>query len=100
MMFDLGFSEEFFMGEGYDYCVLPPKTELPTSVLQALVSMHPKDWAVYCRTVLDVEPDAEAALPMAMRQVRRVNSCTSLTPPVEVLIGEGWALLVYDKAEL
>jgi len=96
-MFDLDFSEEFFMGEGYDYCALPEPSETPTSVLQAFVSMHPDDWVTYCRDVVDVMPGTEAALPTAMRHVRKVNSCTTLTPPVEVCAGGGYVLLVYPS---
>lgn len=96
-MFDLDFAEEFFFGEGYDYCTLPEPSETPTTVLQALVSMHPDDWAAYCRDVVGVEPDTEAALPMAMRHVRSVNACTSPASPVAVQAGGGYVLLVYPS---
>lgn len=96
-MFDLEFGDDFFFGKGYDYCTLPAASETPTSLLQALVSMHPDDWDAYCREVVKVGPETEAALPMAIRHIRRINSCTSLSHPVEVHIGQGWTILVYNR---
>lgn len=97
-MFDLDFTETFFFGKGYDYYTLPEPSETPTCVLQALVSMHPDDWAAYCLMVLEVHGDAECTLSDAMGKVREVCTCTSPRSPVEVWLDpEGdWRVLVYD----
>lgn len=96
----LDFDETFVMGDGHDFHNLPPKTELPTSVLQALVSLHPEDWSAYCRKVLDVEPDSGAAFRMAIAHVRKVNYCEGVPPLVLVHIGDGWSVYVYAEDEL
>lgn len=98
MAFDLSFSEEFFTGT-VDY---PERSETPTSVLQALVSMEPAEWAEYCREHLNgVDPDAECAARAALKRVREVNTCTDLRSPVEVwLEPEGYySVRVYDSRD-
>jgi len=98
MVFALDFAEDFFVGS-YDLYFLPPPSETPTCVLQALTSMHPDDWEDYCRKVLRTEPRTDAATyKLALDHVRRVNSCFCVTSPVEVSAGDGWVLLVYDPA--
>lgn len=102
MAFDLSFTQEFFFGEGYDYDNPPPKSELPTSVLQALVSMDRLDWEDYCQEELHVGSEASTALPRAMKRIRGVDTCTSLSSPVEVwLEGQGhWTLMVYSARDV
>jgi len=67
------------------------------------VSMHPDDWADYCRSVLGIEPTASGAFSEAMNKIKEVNSCTSVwRVPVEVwLEPEGyWSVLVYDSERI
>lgn len=85
MSYGLSFSPEFYYGEGYDYCNLPPQTDQPKSLLQALVSMPTNEWERYCDEVLRTDPDTDMALVEAMTMAREtVNTCSNLTTPVEV----------------
>ena len=100
MSFSLSFTEEFYTGEGYSYDEPPPESETPTSVLQALVSMHPDDCAEYCRSVVKVEPDDSTAYRAAIKYIREtVDTCTDIRSPVEVWLDPDgfWTVLVYDS---
>jgi hypothetical protein len=99
MAFELSFSDEFFYGEDCDfYDRRPAKTDRPTSVLQALVSMSGRRWMEMAREVFGEDSGEDVGYPEVMDRIRETNTCSDLRSPVEVWIDEdGWyRVSVYD----
>ena len=85
MAFGLSFAEEFFYGEDWEH-----KSDRPTSVAQALYSMPEDRWNEMCREVFDCDPEY-VDVDTVMEKVWETDTCTDLTPPVEVWIdSEGY----------
>ena len=102
MPFELSFAEDFFCSEGYDdLCDHPPKSDRPTSIMQALVSMSPQRWMEMVREVFGAERADEVSYREVMNHIKVVNTCSDLRSPVEVWIdGEGWfRVSVYENRE-
>lgn len=100
MAFELSFTDEFFFGEDCDfYDRLPTKSDRPTSVLQALVSMEGKEWTEMAMEVFGKDRAEYVEYHDVMGKIRETNTCSDLRPPVEVWIDEGgWhRVSVYDK---
>lgn len=87
-MFDLGFDETFFMGEGYSLDgPYPDRSGEPQSVLQALLSLDDSEVAEI-REALSMEPETsyDGFVAKALRAVRETDTCRDLSSPVEVWI--------------
>jgi hypothetical protein len=98
MSFDLSFSQEFLYGEGYSIDEPPPRSDKPTSVLQALVSLSDEELEELRESVgIDILVSYDTAIAEIFDRVRETNTCTNLRSPVEVWIDpKGWhTLLVY-----
>jgi len=96
MAFELGFSESFFWGDDEDERYT--KRQRPTNVASALVSMSQHNWKRMCKQVFNCEP-AYVDIETAIAKIQETNTCTDLTPPVEVWIDkEGyWTVKVWNK---
>ena len=91
MPFELSFSDEFFFGEDGDhYDRLPAKTDRPTSVLQALVSMSGGRWMEMAREEFGEDRAEDVGYHEVMARIRETNTCSDLRSPVEVWIDDDW----------
>ncbi len=106
MSYELSFTENFFTGFNLD----PDRSDKPTSVLQALVSLPDKAYLTICREVLSYNSDfvddtlrdsCKEIYGDIIKEIRAVNTCSTLTSPVEVWLDvEGcFTVLVYRTAE-
>jgi hypothetical protein len=86
-MMCLSFSEEFFYAEGEGPFSLPPPSDRPASVCQALVSMPEAEFRACCDRV-GVHPDGEAVINDLIDVIRRTDSCDDYSTPVTVYIDE------------
>jgi hypothetical protein len=89
MAFSLGFSPEFFFGEGEPYDVdgacLNSKGQ-PVSLWSAIRTMSPDDWANMC---VDCFPGVDPKFVTAesvMDLCRETDTCGTLSVPVDVWI--------------
>ena len=98
MAFSLSFSPEFFLGT--DERDLIECSDRPLSVLQAIVSLAEQQRATIAREVFGCEEEALSD-DVILQRVIETDTCTDLTPPVEVWIDdEGFHTLhVYDEPE-
>ncbi len=97
MAYALSFAPEFFWGDG---SVAPrdlPRSDQPTSVYQAILSLPDDQWAALGRDVFDCNPedlDPETVL----CKVQETNTCRNLDSPVEVYIDlDGFYTLVVHE---
>lgn len=99
MAFELSFAEDFFWGDGMDGDYgWQEKSDHPTSVAQALFSMPEEEWNEMVKEVFGCDPEF-VDVETVMEKVRDTNTCTDLSPPVEVWIDEeGWyKVQVYES---
>ena len=97
MSYALSFAPEFFWGDG---SVAPddlPRSDRPTSVYQALVSLPEESWAAIARDVFRCPPD-NLDVPTVLAKVEETDTCRNLDSPVEVFVdADGYyTVLVYD----
>lgn len=95
MAFSLSFADDFYVPEDLD-SVEP--TQQPTSVYEAILGIREEQWKEMCRELFKCEPENVDA-DMVMSKIRETNTCTDLTPPVEVWIDEErwYTVDVYDE---
>src|SRR6266404_394129 len=85
MAFALSFAPEFFWGDG---SVAPdelPRSDRPTSVYQAILSLTDDEWAAIARDVFNCSPD-DLDPETVLCKVEETNTCRNLDSPVEVLV--------------
>lgn len=90
MSYELSFSPEFFHGEFGEEGV--EVTDKPRSVLEALYSLEISTVKLIMKDVLGIDWQ-ENYLPedifrLLLLQIRKVNTCSNLSTPVEVWIDE------------
>ncbi|MDA1166429.1 MAG: hypothetical protein O3B13_25315 [Planctomycetota bacterium] len=95
MVFSLSFSPDFFLGT--DERDLIERSDRPLSVLQAIVSLTEQQRATIAQDVFGCEAE-ELSDDLILRHVMATDTCTDLTPPVEVWIdSDGFhTVLVFD----
>lgn len=116
-MFSLDFTEGFFYGEGYTLDEPPERSDRPTSVLQALISLSEEELNQICIDVMPETPEHlqkehatdcdlkyfsyDSKIAYLLDMVRHNGSCRDLSPPVEVYIDKGgWcSIRVYEPEE-
>ena len=85
MAFALSFAPEFFWGDG---SVAPddlPKSNRPTCVYQAILSLSDDEWAAIARDVFHCPPDILDS-ETVLCKVQETDTCRNLDSPVEVLV--------------
>ena len=104
MPFGLSFTEEFFTGTEPMENIEPSKR--PTNVLQAIISMAELEPTEFAYMVAEEFPEYSGfecaeALPYAiLDRVREIDTCTGLTPPVEVWVDRaGYITLAIHEPE-
>jgi hypothetical protein len=100
MAYALSFAPEFFWGDG---SVAPDelrRSDHPTSVYQAILSLPDEQWAQLARDVFncpreDLDPET------VICKVQETDTCRNLDNPVEVFVdADGWhTLLVFDSPQ-
>lgn len=98
MAYALSFAPEFFWGDG---SVAPddlPRSDNPSSVYQAILSLPEEQWARLARKVFNSSPD-DLDPETVVLKVQETNTCRNLDSPVEVFVdADGWhTLLVFDS---
>ena len=93
----LSFSPQFFLADDPDVI---KRSERPTCVYQALLSMRQETWDAMARDVFGCDP-ARLDPFTVMDKVRETDTCSNLDSPVQVWIdAEGWYdVLVYEEPE-
>ena len=98
MAYALSFAPEFFWGDGEVAPDQLPRSERPTSVYQAILSLTDNQWAALARDVFnclagDLDPET------VVLKVQETNTCRNLDSPVEVFIDPDGChtLLVFDS---
>ena len=96
----LSFAPEFFWGDGSVPPDELPRSDRPTSVYQALVSLPEETWATIARDVFNCPPK-NLDVPTALVKVEETNTCRNLDSPVEMFIdADGfYTVLVYDDSK-
>lgn len=96
MAFGLSFSEEFFWGDGRSEL---ERSERPTSLAQAILSMPDDEWIGYCKDIFGRYMLGRPSLGDAVEKARQVDTCMSLESPVEVWLDEDgcYTVLVYEE---
>ena len=94
MAFSLSFADDFYVPEDLDAV---ESTLRPTSVYEAILGIREEQWKEMCRDLFKCKSESVDA-DMVMSKIRETNTCTDLTPPVEVWVDdEGWYTVdVYD----
>jgi len=91
MAFDLSFSEEFFFAPG-DTEGAPFDRGNPVSLYQAIcVFSESEEWPEFYKSLFEMEfisPLTEGEVFRVMELARETNTCTTLSPPVEVWLDE------------
>lgn len=95
MAFSLSFSPEFLLGTEESDVI--ERSDRPLSVLQAIVSLTEQQRAAIAREVCGCDEKALSD-DLILQRVMETDTCTDLTPPVEVWIdSEGFhTVLVFD----
>lgn len=95
MSYALSFSPEFFSGEADS----PQRSDRPTSVRQAIVSLSEEAWRELAAAVFDVRVE-ELSPDAVLARILATNTCANLDDPVKVWIDpEGdYTLHVHDPA--
>jgi hypothetical protein len=102
MAFGLSFSPEFFFNEGepYDFS---EKSDRPTSVWQAIISMSDEEWRDIAVDVFGMGDDMIDYLSpeTVLDKVRETGTCTDLRSPVEVWIDPDghYTVSVYERKD-
>ena len=112
-MYDLSFSEEFFMGQpdgeigGDDFQYLYPITPRPQSVIEALLSEehhNPKAFREMIKEVLGYSLEVKQSVDdilycELLDKIKEYNTCDTLTPPIQVYINKDHYVTVYEDLE-
>ena len=85
MTFSLSVSPEFFYGT--DSVELIEHSDRPSSVLQAIISLSADQRQKIAREVFECE-SAVLSDDLILHRVLKTDTCTDLTPPVEVWIDQ------------
>lgn len=102
MAYDLSFSESFFSGPDY----YPEKSDRPTTVMQAIESLSDEEKIAIAVNVLGADPDSahlcvdsESFNHDVMEEIRKTNTCDTLSSPITVYIDkDGWySVTVYEE---
>ena len=97
MAYALSFAPEFFWGDGSIAPEDLPRSDQPTSVYQAILSLPDDQWAALGRDVFGCNPD-DLDPETVLCKVQETNICRNLDSPVEVFVdAEGFhTLLVHE----
>jgi|ERR1051325_990382 hypothetical protein len=100
MAYALSFAPEFFWGDGATAPDELPRSEHPTSVYQAILSLADDEWAALARDVFNCPPEYLEP-ETVLTKVQETNTCRNLDSPVEVFVDvDGWhTLLVFESAK-
>lgn len=83
MVFSLSFTEDFYYPpQGVESI---ERSARPTSVYEAILGIQSQQWRELCQRCFKCEPEY-VDVERVLKQIRETNTCTSLTPPVEVWI--------------
>src|SRR5437870_3804639 len=83
MAYALSFSPEFFWGDGSIAPDEMPRSDRPTCVYQAILSLTDDQWAALARDVFHCPPDNLDPETVLMK-IQETDSCRNLDSPVEV----------------
>jgi len=93
------FSPEFFFNEGEPYDVNVEKSDRPTSVWQAIISMDDEKWNNVAKDVFD-NLNPEFLTPEAvLEKIEETDTVGTLSSPVDVWIDKDgyYTIDVYDR---
>ena len=98
MTYALSFAPEFFWGQDGGPCGALPRSDRPTSVYQAILSLPDEQWARLARDVFNCSPD-DLDPDTVLCKVQDTNTCRNLDSPVEVWVDlDGFfTLLVHES---
>lgn len=98
MAYALSFAPEFFWGDGSTDPDDLPRSNRPTSVYQAILSLTDEQWAALARDVFNYSPD-DLDPETVVTKVQETNTCRNLDSPVEVLVDpDGYHSLFVHEA--
>jgi hypothetical protein len=97
MAYALSFAPEFFWGDG---SIAPDdlqRSDQPTCVYQAILSLPDDTWAGLARDVFDCEPD-DLDPETVLSKVQETDTCRNLDSPVEVFVDSDgfYTLLIHE----
>ena len=85
MAYALSFAPEFFWGDGSIAPEDLPRSDQPTCVYQAILSLPDDQWAALARDVFDCKPD-DLDPETVLCRVQETNTCRNLDSPVEIYV--------------
>lgn len=98
MAYALSFAPEFFWGDGSIPPDDLPRSDQPTCVYQATLSLPEDTWARLAHEVFDCSPD-DLDPETVLCKVQETNTCRNLDCPVEVFVDSDgvYTLLIHER---